>query len=79
MRLLILVICLQISSYRTQVLTGQKLFKRSAEKLLVAADFLASLVEKDDDATEELLKMSGFKEAFTKTQKSITEGKVITE
>jgi hypothetical protein len=50
----------------------------SAEKLLVAADFLAYLVEKEDnDVTEELLKIEGFKEAFTKARNNVKEGKVI--
>jgi hypothetical protein len=52
----------------------------SPDKLLVAADFLAYLAEKDDDenqATEELLKIQGFKEAFAKAKKNVEEGKVI--
>ncbi len=52
--------------------------KLSADKLLVAAEFLAYLVEKDeDDATDELLKIPGFTEAFTKAQENVREGKVI--
>jgi len=52
----------------------------SPDKLLVAADFLAYLAEKDDDeneATEELLKIQGFQEAFAKAKKNVEEGKVI--
>ncbi|MEH2363162.1 hypothetical protein [Nostoc sp.] len=50
----------------------------SPERLLVAADFLAYLAEKDDnEATEELLKIGGFKEAFAKAKKNVEEGKVI--
>ncbi|MEB3123512.1 MAG: hypothetical protein VKL41_20095 [Snowella sp.] len=49
----------------------------SAEKLLVAADFLAYLADKEEiDATEELLNTEGFREAFRKGQKSIEQGKV---
>lgn len=51
--------------------------KLSADKLLVAAEFLADLVEKEDDATDELLKIPGFTEAFTKAQENVREGKVI--
>ena len=50
----------------------------SPERLLVAADFLAYLAEQDDnEATEELLKIKGFKEALAKAKKSVKEGKVI--
>lgn len=50
----------------------------SPEKLLVAADFLAYLVEKDNNnPTEELLKISGFQESFAKAKKNIEQGKVI--
>jgi hypothetical protein len=49
----------------------------SAEKLLVAADFLAYLADKEEiDATEELLNTEGFREAFRQGQKSIEQGKV---
>ena len=49
----------------------------SAEKLLVAADFLAYLADKDEiDATEELLNSPGFREAFRESQKSVEQGKV---
>lgn len=50
----------------------------SEEKLLVAAEFLAYLADKEeDDATEELLNINGFKESFEKARKNIQEGKVI--
>jgi hypothetical protein len=50
----------------------------SAEKLLVAADFLAYLADREDrEATEELLNIQGFREAFTKAQKSVEQGRVI--
>ncbi|WP_107669955.1 hypothetical protein [Cyanothece sp. BG0011] len=49
----------------------------SSEKLLVATDFLEYLLEKEDnDATEELLKISGFEQAFTKAQENVKQGKV---
>ena len=49
----------------------------SVEKLLVAADFLAYLADKEEiDATEELLNTEGFREAFRKGQKSVEKGKV---
>lgn len=52
--------------------------KLSPERLLVAADFLAYLTERDDnDATEELLKIEGFKEALAQAKKNVEEGKVI--
>ncbi|MDZ8108995.1 MAG: hypothetical protein RMY29_024120 [Nostoc sp. CreGUA01] len=52
--------------------------KLSPERLLVAADFLAYLAERDDnEATEELLKIEGFKEALAKAKKNVEEGKVI--
>lgn len=50
----------------------------SAEKLLVAVDFLAYLLERDsNEATEELLQIPGFQETFTKAKKDIAAGKVI--
>ncbi|MBW4649353.1 MAG: hypothetical protein KME06_11795 [Kastovskya adunca ATA6-11-RM4] len=49
----------------------------SPERLQVATDFLAYLVEREsNEATEELLAISGFKEAFDKAKKDIAEGKV---
>ncbi|ACK71608.1 hypothetical protein PCC7424_3208 [Gloeothece citriformis PCC 7424] len=50
----------------------------SPERLLVAADFLAYLAEREEnDATEELLNISGFQVAFESTKKNVEEGKVI--
>lgn len=50
----------------------------SDEKLLVAVDFLAYLVSREDnDATEELLKIVGFKQDFTNAVKNVKQGKVI--
>ena len=50
----------------------------SPERLLVAVDFLAYLVERDsNEATVELLQIPGFKEAFAKAKKDIAAGKVI--
>ncbi|MBS9384271.1 MAG: hypothetical protein HEQ24_08525 [Dolichospermum sp. BR01] len=52
--------------------------KLSPERLLVAVDFLAYLADKqDNDATEELLKIQGFKEDFAKAKENVKEGKVI--
>ncbi|MEH2412287.1 hypothetical protein [Nostoc sp.] len=52
--------------------------KLSPERFLVAADFLAYLAEKDEnEATEELLKIEGFKEALAQAKKNVKEGKVI--
>ncbi|MGF1989204.1 MAG: hypothetical protein RMY62_015215 [Nostoc sp. ZfuVER08] len=52
--------------------------KLSPERLLVAADFLAYLAEREDnEATEQLLKIEGFKEALAKAKKNVEEGKVI--
>ena len=49
----------------------------SAEKLLVAADFLAYLADKEEiDATEELLNTEGFRAAFRQGKKSVEQGKV---
>ena len=52
--------------------------KLSPERLLVAVDFLAYLADRqDNDATEELLKIQGFKEDFAKAKANVKEGKVI--
>ncbi|MEY2913213.1 MAG: hypothetical protein RLZZ184_2522 [Cyanobacteriota bacterium] len=52
--------------------------KLSLERLLVAVDFLAYLADRqDNDATEELLKIQGFKEDFAKAKENVKEGKVI--
>ncbi|KZL51750.1 MULTISPECIES: hypothetical protein [Cyanophyceae] len=50
----------------------------SPERLLVAVDFLAYLADREDnDATEELLKINGFKEDFATAKNNVEEGKVI--
>ncbi len=45
----------------------------------IAARFLAELEagKQDNEATEELLNISGFKEAFQKAQDNVKQGKVI--
>jgi len=49
----------------------------SPERLLVAADFLAYLAERESNlATEELLLIPGFIEAFNKAKKDVAAGKV---
>ena len=49
----------------------------SAERLLVAADFLAYLAEREsNEATVELLQIPGFIEDFAKAKKDIEAGKV---
>jgi len=49
----------------------------SPESLEIVAGFVTDLVSQDDeDATEELLKISGFSEAFERGKQQIKEGKV---
>ncbi|MEG4804845.1 hypothetical protein QUB63_29485 [Microcoleus sp. ARI1-B5] len=49
----------------------------SPERLLVAADFLAYLAERESNlATEELLQIPGFREDFNKAKKDVAAGKV---
>lgn len=49
----------------------------SPEKLVIAAGFLTDLLEEEnEDATEELLAISGFEAAFEKGKQQIKEGKV---
>ncbi len=49
----------------------------SPERLRVAADFLAYLAEREsEEATEELLKIPGFVEAFEKAKQDIAAGKL---
>lgn len=50
----------------------------SPEKLLVAVDFLAYLATREDDATQELLEIVGFKENFDHARDNVKQGKVIT-
>ena len=50
----------------------------SPERLLVAADFLAYLTEREsEEATQELLDIPGFVEAFERGKKEAAAGKVI--
>jgi len=49
----------------------------SPERLLVAADFLAYLAERESNqATVELLQIPGFIEAFNQAKKDVAAGKV---
>jgi hypothetical protein len=51
----------------------------SPERLLVVADFLAYLAEREsNEATNELLKIPGFLEAFNKARTDVAAGKVTT-
>lgn len=53
----------------------QSIDRLSPERLLVAADFLAYLAEREsNEATNELLKIPGFLEAFNKAQKDVANG-----
>ena len=57
----------------------QSIDRLSPERLLIAADFLAYLAEREShEATIELLKIPGFIEAFNKSQKDVAAGKVTT-
>ena len=59
----------QVQSYIDQL---------STDKLLLVADFLVNLLEtEDNEATEELLQIEGFKEEFAQAQKNVKENKVI--
>ena len=50
----------------------------SDDQLLIAANFLAHLAEREsDDPTEELLKISGFQESFAQAKRNVHQGKVI--
>lgn len=49
----------------------------SSEKLIIVANFLDNLIDDDnEDATEELLAISGFESAFEKGKQQVKEGKV---
>lgn len=49
----------------------------SPESLEIVTDFVTNLINQDnDDATEELLQIVGFQEAFEKGKQQIKEGKV---
>jgi len=48
-----------------------------SEKLIIVANFLNDLINEDnEDATEELLAISGFESAFEKGKQQIKDGKV---
>jgi hypothetical protein len=56
-----------------------KIDRLSPERLLVAADFLAYLAEREsNDATEELLQIPGFLEVFNQAKQNVADGKVTT-
>ena len=55
----------------------QNIDKLSPEKLTVIAEFLRDLLnDENEDATEELLKISGFESAFEQAKQQVKEGKV---
>lgn len=55
----------------------QYLKQLTPETLVLATDFLAYLVQKDEDrATEELLNIEGFQEIFERGKQQVAEGKV---
>jgi Rps23 Pro-64 3,4-dihydroxylase Tpa1-like proline 4-hydroxylase len=55
----------------------QNIDKLSPEKLIVIAEFLHDLLnDENEDATEELLKISGFESAFKQAKQQVKEGKV---
>jgi hypothetical protein len=56
---------------------NQYLDQLSGDRLQVAADLLAYLVDKEsEEATQELLDIPGFIESFEKGKKDIAEGRV---
>ncbi|VXD23062.1 conserved hypothetical protein [Planktothrix serta PCC 8927] len=67
---------MNISEIRNQV--KHYVDQLSPEKLIIAVDFLSYLAERDSqEATEELLKIAGFKEAFEKGKEDVLEERVI--
>jgi hypothetical protein len=65
----------------TQILqqTRRRLGKLSAEKLKVAADFVAYLDEREDnEATKELLRIPGFSKAYEKAKREARTGRLVT-
>jgi hypothetical protein len=55
----------------------QTIDKLSPEKLIVIDEFLRDLLnDENEDATEELLKISGFESAFEQAKQQVKEGKV---
>jgi hypothetical protein len=58
--------------------TASRLRRLSLARLQVANDFLAYLEEREQsEATEELLKIPGFEEAFHRALEQVKEGKVV--
>gem|GEM_PF-456277 len=58
--------------------TEQRLRRLSLERLKVARDFLAYLEERESsEATQELLNIPGFEEAFRKAVQQAEQGQVI--
>ena len=57
---------------------GQRIKSLSPQRLQVAADFLAYLEERESNlATEELLRIPGFVDAFQKAKKEAPKAKLI--
>lgn len=58
--------------------TERRLRRLSAERLRVASDFLAYLEERESsEATQELLEMPDFEEAFRRAEQQVKEGQVV--
>ena len=58
--------------------TERRLRRLSLERLQVASDFLAYLEERESsEATQELLKIPGFEEAFRKAVSQSEQGQVV--
>jgi hypothetical protein len=56
----------------------QCLERLSPDRLYVASDFLAYLEEREQsEATEELLKIPGFEEAFHRAAQRVEEGQIV--
>jgi hypothetical protein len=53
----------------------QSIDQLSPEKLVIVAEFLDNLIH-EEDPTEELLTISGFKTAFERGKQQIQEGKI---
>jgi len=65
--------------HSTLLLEAERRLRRlSPERLLVASDFLAYLEERESsEATQELLNIAGFEEAFHRALKQAEEGQVV--
>lgn len=56
----------------------QRLERLSWDRLKVASDFLAYLDEREQrEATEELLSISGFEDAFQRAVRQVEEGQIV--